>query len=437
MTYVVNHTTNWRTDYAFYRHDSRWRLRSRLERDGIGDQNGIFARRFTTAIDVVGPMAVEFRTQTGERIGLQGQIGTPISTLVVTFDEEMATTGPGSVLNPANYRMLLNGVEINGSLKPVSFGLNPATNKWEAVFSIDADGNSANGLQAISNGQWQVVLLNSLTDKVGNPLQKSGTFPIGQNQTQSFRVSGTLPGNPPVNPTNAPDVLVNTTVANNQSNASVAYDSQGNYIVVWASQNPDGTRNIFARRFDANGKALISDTNLDGIIGGGDTDQEFRVNATTVGNLTNPDVAMDDAGNFVVTWSGSGQDDNSGVFARVYNSAGVARGNEFLVNQFKTSNQDSSRVSMDTNGDFVVTWTSYGQDSDKDGIFARRYNNLGQAQGGEIQVNTTVQGRQDIVGCFHGCNRQLRHNLGKRSTGWLFLGNLWTTFRRRRSKTWR
>ena len=47
------------------------------------------------------------------------------------------------------------------------------------------------------------------------------------------------------------------------------------------------------------------------------------VNSYTAGNQSNPVVAMDDYGNFVVAWSGEGaQDDLSGVYYRVYDSTG-------------------------------------------------------------------------------------------------------------------
>jgi hypothetical protein len=45
---------------------------------------------------------------------------------------------------------------------------------------------------------------------------------------------------------------------------------------------------------------------------------------------------------------------------------------------------------MDADGDFVVTWQSYGQDGDADGIYAQRYNALGVPQGGEFRVNSTT-----------------------------------------------
>jgi hypothetical protein len=108
-------------------------------------------------------------------------------------------------------------------------------------------------------------------------------------------------------------------------------------------------------------------------------------------------VGMDSTGKyFVVVWSGQGTGDSSGIFARLYdNATGLPIGTEFRVNQYVPDIQAEPSVAMDPNGDFVVSWTSYGQDSDRDGIYARKFNAQGQALGNELMVNATVTGRQD------------------------------------------
>ena len=118
---------------------------------------------------------------------------------------------------------------------------------------------------------------------------------------------------------------------------------------------------------------------------------EFRVNTTTVGEQRLSTVAMDAAGDFVITWSSFGQDGSSdGVYAQRYNAAGVAQGVEFRVNTTTLNSQSASTVAMDATGDFVIAWTSSYQDGSGDGVYAQRYNAAGVAQGGEFQVNTTT-----------------------------------------------
>ena len=106
-------------------------------------------------------------------------------------------------------------------------------------------------------------------------------------------------------------------------------------------------------------------------------------------------MAVDADGDFVVTWSSLGQDGSGwGVYAQRYNAAGVAQGGEFRVNTTTANDQLYSMVAMDADGDFVVTWWSRSQDGSGYGVYAQRYNAAGVAQGGEFRVNTTTTDHQ-------------------------------------------
>ncbi len=60
---------------------------------------------------------------------------------------------------------------------------------------------------------------------------------------------------------------------------------------------------------------------------------EFQVNTYTVGDQGFPHIASDAAGNFVVVWSSSGQDGSTfGLFGQRYGRNGVKLGVEFQVN---------------------------------------------------------------------------------------------------------
>ncbi|HZF57487.1 MAG TPA: hypothetical protein VEZ19_03325, partial [Rubrobacter sp.] len=80
------------------------------------------------------------------------------------------------------------------------------------------------------------------------------------------------------------------------------------------------------------------------------------------------------------------------VFATLAQAAPA--GGEFQVNTYTTSNQENPSVAMDSDGDFVVTWTSNGQDGSDNGIYGQRYNAAGEAQGAEFQVNTYITSYQ-------------------------------------------
>jgi hypothetical protein len=181
------------------------------------------------------------------------------------------------------------------------------------------------------------------------------------------------------------EVQVNTFTAGDQESPHVAMDGNANFVVVWDSQNQDGSSyGVYARRFSSTGTPLSG---------------EFLVNQYTTDLQADPTIAMDRAGDFVIAWNSgnltTGQDGSFyGIFARRYNSAGVAVGNEFQVNTYTTDFQTLPVAAMDTDGDFVIAWQSYGQDGSQAGIYARRFNSGGVAQGDDFQVNVTFAGNQ-------------------------------------------
>ena len=78
----------------------------------------------------------------------------------------------------------------------------------------------------------------------------------------------------------------------------------------------------------------------------------------------------------------------------MYNANGGAQGNEFQVNTYTAANQEHPSVAMDAAGDFVVTWQIAGEDGSGYGIFAQQYNAAGAAQGSEFEINAYTPGNQ-------------------------------------------
>lgn len=177
-----------------------------------------------------------------------------------------------------------------------------------------------------------------------------------------------------------PDFQVNTYTTNNQGLQAVAHDGGGNFVVVWNSEGQDGDGpGVFGQRYDSAGTPQGT---------------EFAVNTYTTHYQRSPDVAADGAGNFVVVWQSYGQNGPSyEIFARRYNSAGVAQGPEVQVNTYTTSNQHRPRVAANAAGDFVVVWQGY-QGGSIDDVFGQRYDGTGMVRGGEFQVNTYTRSDQ-------------------------------------------
>jgi hypothetical protein len=186
---------------------------------------------------------------------------------------------------------------------------------------------------------------------------------------------------------NGSEFRVNTYTANAQKHPAVAIDEAGNFVITWMSYLQEGKEwETYARRYDSNG-AVSS---------------EFRVNSYPTGAQYFPAIAMNDAGNFVITWMSYDQVGNGWeCYAQRYSSTGTFLGSEFIVNTYTTGQQQFPSVAMDAAGDFVITWQSDGQDEDySSGVFARMYSAAGVPLGSEFEVNsytTSSQGGPSVA----------------------------------------
>lgn len=179
------------------------------------------------------------------------------------------------------------------------------------------------------------------------------------------------------------ETQVNTTTQYSQLNSAVAMDAAGDSVVVWQSFGQDGNGyGVYGQRYAANGTKKGA---------------EFRVNTETSSTQSNPTVAMDAAGDFVVTWNSLFEDGSSmGIYAQRYTEAGATVGSEFRVNTTTTNSQDRPVIAMDTAGDFVITWQSFNQDALGFGVYAQRYAAGGAKIGTEFQVNSFTTGYQQL-----------------------------------------
>lgn len=124
---------------------------------------------------------------------------------------------------------------------------------------------------------------------------------------------------------------------------------------------------------------------------------EFQVNSFTTGDQNSASVAADAAGDFVVVWTSAGQDGSgAGVFGQRFDADGVAAGSEFQVNSTSTGNQSSPKVALSALGGFIVVWSSEEQDGSAEGVFGQRFSNSGAPLGNEFQVNTFTPGWQSL-----------------------------------------
>jgi len=176
------------------------------------------------------------------------------------------------------------------------------------------------------------------------------------------------------------EIHVSVTTDEDQMTPAVAAAADGSFVVVWQGDVASGTA-IFARRYDSSGTPL-----------GG----ESVVNSSTSGNQTVPRVAFDGNGRSMVVWQGRDAS-GAGVFARVFGADGAPLADEFAVNTTTPLSQDLPAVAGSSVGGFVVVWESYTQDDGlSDGVIGRRFGSTGAALGGEILVNDSVAGDQEL-----------------------------------------
>lgn len=169
---------------------------------------------------------------------------------------------------------------------------------------------------------------------------------------------------------------------------AVAMAPNGSFIVAWAAtqqqNNPNGAdnsgRGVYAQRFNRNGSPQK---------------RTFRVNSTTNRDQTNPVVATNRNGDFVIAWESDQQDGSGkGIFAQRYLRNGDPVGQEFQVNSFTSRDQRNPTIAMDITGAFVIAWESDRQDGDRSGLYAQRFAPNGNPRGGEFRVNTNTRGDQ-------------------------------------------
>ncbi|MBN2581092.1 MAG: trypsin-like serine protease, partial [Pirellulales bacterium] len=364
--------------------------------NGVGDSNGIFARVYTQSTDTAGPIATEIQVYTGSilaPLGPDNEFNQSISKFVVSFDEEMMQSGGGSVKNSANYILLHNGIQVSGAISGITFGLNEAynqglasekSNKWEAVLTLS---------QEITDGLWQLRILNSVRDKAGNPLfSLGGLAPNGFQEFQPLQV----------NAASSVAVPVNTGVglATTQSGGSAIAQGDTGHVVAWANSG-SGQKGVYANLYQdvastVNGQREVTSTLV----------KQILVHADPSGSAADVAVAQSLDGDFIVVWSANNSDTDYDVYAQRYDATGTAMGLAFLVNTYTTSVQCHPAVAMDADGDFAVTWQSLGQEDTEEtgvtvtagqggyGIYAQRYSRTGVRLGGvdELQVITFVDG---------------------------------------------
>jgi hypothetical protein len=276
--------------------------------EGPGLGSGVYARRYSAAGV---PQGAEFRVNTYTT----SHQDNPCTAMDADGDFVIAWTSQFQD-GPLSYDLYAQRYNRHGAIQGGEFRVNTHTQGYQGALSsveMDADGD--------------FVIAWTSYEQDGSD---TGVY------AQRYDANGAMQG---------AEFRVSTYTSGKQENPTVGMDGDGDFVVAWESNGQDGSSwGIFAQRFNATGVPL------------GD---EFRVNSYTTNHQIGPSVAVGAAGDFLITWSTTQHEDSLlDVWAQRYNADGVAQGVEFRLNTYTTGSQANPAVAMNEDGDFVVTWSS-------------------------------------------------------------------------------
>jgi Dockerin type I domain/Bacterial Ig domain len=149
----------------------------------------------------------------------------------------------------------------------------------------------------------------------------------------------------------------------------VAIDSAGDFTIAYQGYDSN-SHGVFAQQFNSSGTAQGS---------------IFRVNTPQTDNQGAPSIAMDSAGNFVIAWLDGGTAQSAGVYAQRYNSSGVAQGGNTAISTVAGASDPS--VAMEPTGQYVIAW-QFTQTANTPGIEAQRFDAGGNALTGVVPLSS-------------------------------------------------
>jgi Bacterial Ig domain len=156
---------------------------------------------------------------------------------------------------------------------------------------------------------------------------------------------------------------VNTPQGDNQGAPSIAMDSPGNFVIAWLDGGTAQAAGVYAQLYNSSGVAQGSNTAI-----------------STVAGASDPSVAMEPTGQFVVAWQFTQSGSNPGVETQRFDASGNALTGVVVLSTPESYFQNHPAVAIDGDGDFVVAWESAGVNgtgSSLNTILAQRVNSGG------------------------------------------------------------
>ena len=267
-------------------------------------------------VDIAPPMAVQ-ADEPSDRLQL-----------TVAFSEELTEAGVASVLNPSNWGLTRDGVNLVDQIVSVTQTANSAS----ARSSISIGLNSS-----LRAGNYELIARSVLTDLNGRQLDGNWDGFQGDDHVHRFTIM------PPPLPrgleTKSSTDDYRAAGASQVGSGSpddplVATNEFGEAVTVWHAQS-----GVYAQRYDVQGQP----------VGG-----SFVVNETAAPNQTVADVGVDSDGNFLVLWA----DEATGQYsARWFDRWANLLADEFSVGDVPDISKSAASIDMSPDGDFVIAWS--------------------------------------------------------------------------------
>lgn len=151
---------------------------------------------------------------------------------------------------------------------------------------------------------------------------------------------------------------------------SIAIDHNGNFVIVWYDER--NGNDVYFQRYNSDGIAQSVNT---------------KTNNKDIGGEM-PSIAIDDNGNFVIAWKGY-NNNNYDIYFQRYKYNGIAiQGNKKVNDDIGNENQTNPTIAMNENGDFVIAWMDY-RNSNWD-VYFQKYYNIGTTLGVNKKTNDDV-----------------------------------------------
>ena len=370
------------------------------------------------------------------------------------FGNPVYENGANSIMSLTNIALLKDGIVVTTDyierIELVGY------DKTDETYQGSVDNHSEKNIYRVvfkdgvelGDGKYELIVRSRVEDRFDNNLDGNKDGEQGDDYELSFIIStdpddktSYKPLDPefmPKDPEDADAADIND-VANSTTNAkqdepAIAMNSNGDYVVVWVSEieaevpaDEEETDDTTTSEDEEEEEVIIKPKNKSVIVGqrfdrfGNAVGSEFYVSDFVDGIHTQPDVSMDDMGNFVVSWTVSGRDmnydgmmDNNelasyDVYARVFNMVGQPTTDSFLVErgvvdgtailETTQGHQNESSVIMSQDGtQFVVTWTNNDSRNavDKYAVYAQRFDFDGKKIGESFIVNTADSYEQNL-----------------------------------------